>query len=299
MFKKSIFLVLMVAILMTVVAVPTLASGGVYDYLKIVKLAIGEKNAEINYAPATMDQAAFVKNGRTLVPFRFLGEALGAQISWDSAKNQASLKLNTTEVKVSIGSKAAYINGKLFTLDVPAESKGGRTFIPLRFVSEALGATVGYDEATATVSVSYVDSSKWTDYKDSKTNEVLFRYPTDWKVATEQDGAVTVFTSPLGSEVSIFGLNLTMTEAVENLKKSAPEQGFKFDSEVNYDNSDPKAGKVLTFINKDLTNSENDIYEYIYILRQSGTQDVLIIDETMGGPNIEVDDPIMMEIAFE
>lgn len=74
--KLVIAMVVGMSIILTSV-VPAMASENDYDYFKMIELVIGEKQAEVNFNPSTMDQAAYVKGGRTLVPFRFLGESLG------------------------------------------------------------------------------------------------------------------------------------------------------------------------------------------------------------------------------
>lgn len=170
MFKKISIVLFAIILGLIITGVPMLAndsvtgnenitvSGEVYGNnqtppAKTVILVIGDKNATVNGVVYTMDQAAYVKNGRTLVPFRFLAEALGATVGWDANTSTASLNLQGSEVKVTIGSKNASINNTAATLDVPAEVTGGRTFIPLRFVSEALGAKVDYNSETKAVSV--------------------------------------------------------------------------------------------------------------------------------------------------
>ena len=54
---------------------------------------------------------------------------------------------------MQIGSTKAIINNKVVNLDAPPEIKDGRTFVPIRFVSEALGATVDWNEKTRTVMI--------------------------------------------------------------------------------------------------------------------------------------------------
>jgi hypothetical protein len=195
--KRHALLIVVIGLLVVLLgSTPCFAMEKNYDFYKTIKLVIGQKEAEVNLLPAMMDQPAYTKSGRTLVPLRFLGESLGAEVTWDSAKNQAKLKTSDIEVIVILGSKAAYIDGKMTTLDVPAESKGGRIFVPLRFVSESLGAVVNYDDSTQTISVRYIDTSKWTTFTDPDTG-VEYKHPSDWKVESTEQGVVV--TSPTGS----------------------------------------------------------------------------------------------------
>ncbi|BCM93125.1 hypothetical protein IAD21_05013 [Abditibacteriota bacterium] len=91
-------------------------------------------------------------NGRLLVPLRAIFEALGAQVDFSGGIVRA--QRGSTQLQLQIGSQAAIVNGQNRTLDVPAQAIFGRTFVPLRFVGEALGAGVAFNNATQTVSIS-------------------------------------------------------------------------------------------------------------------------------------------------
>jgi len=85
-------------------------------------------------------------NGRTLVPLRAIFEALGAKVEWDEATQTVTATKDNNTIKLTIGSKVAYKNGEKIFLDVPAQLyNGDTTMVPIRFVSEALGAKVGWD----------------------------------------------------------------------------------------------------------------------------------------------------------
>lgn len=94
-----------------------------------------------------------VIDGRTLVPMRAIFEALGAEVLWDSATRTVTGIRGATTVTLSIGSTQALLSGQPATLDVPAQIFAGRTFVPLRFVGEALGADVVWDDAAGAVRI--------------------------------------------------------------------------------------------------------------------------------------------------
>lgn len=121
----------------------------------IIELQIGSKSAYINGTRKDLDVPPFIENGRTLVPFRFIGEALGAKVDWIPAEKKAIYELENVKVEVIIGSNVAYVNGKPITLEVPAKISNGRTFVPLRFVSEALGASVIWEAQTKRIIITY------------------------------------------------------------------------------------------------------------------------------------------------
>ena len=92
-------------------------------------------------------------NDRTMVPFRAIFEALGCTVSWDDENQVAIGKRNGKEIRLPIGSARVTVAGKGMDLDQPAVLKDERTLVPLRFVSEALGAQVKWDDPTQTVTI--------------------------------------------------------------------------------------------------------------------------------------------------
>jgi len=101
----------------------------------------------------TPDVPPLVKNGRTLVPVRVIAEGLGAEVGWDQATSTATITREGQRVILQLNNKQAYINGKAVTMETPPLTYQQRMLLPLRFVGEALGATVGWDDAARTVIV--------------------------------------------------------------------------------------------------------------------------------------------------
>lgn len=84
-------------------------------------------------------------NSRVQVPFRGVGEAMGATVDYNAANNVVTFHKGKNIIKLTINSKTANVNGKLVTMDTIASAKNGRTYVPLRFVSENLGEPVRWD----------------------------------------------------------------------------------------------------------------------------------------------------------
>jgi hypothetical protein len=124
-----------------------------------VLFAQGEITVKINDKKLTFDAEPYTKEGRTLVPFRKILEELGTEVSWDSEKQIVTAKKNATEMSLKIGINYGYVNGNKVNLDVPPEIYGGRTFVPLRFISENLGAEVNWEGSTNTVFITYNNNS--------------------------------------------------------------------------------------------------------------------------------------------
>jgi hypothetical protein len=107
----------------------------------------------VDGSPVYFDQAPVMANGRVLVPLRGVFERLGATVTWDPTSQTVLAQSGATSVSLRIGSSQAFVNGQAQFLDVPAMLVGGRTLVPLRFVSQALGAGVTWDAATSTVQI--------------------------------------------------------------------------------------------------------------------------------------------------
>ena len=82
---------------------------------------------------------------------RAIFENLGADIAWDDATETVTGTKDDLTVTLKIGDTTAYVNGREVTLDVPAMLLYDRTMVPIRFVSESLGAKVDWEEASKTV----------------------------------------------------------------------------------------------------------------------------------------------------
>lgn len=109
----------------------------------------------VNGEPLVSDVTPFLnKDGRVMVPFRAIGEKLGAFVDWDAAARTAILSIEDVTVKATVNKQAIDVNGAEQQIDTFAVIKNGRTFIPLRAVSQALGAQVGWEQATKTATIS-------------------------------------------------------------------------------------------------------------------------------------------------
>lgn len=81
-------------------------------------------------------------NGRVQVPVRFVSEALGGKNTWDGKTQTVTITKDKRIAKLKIGSKVIDLNGVAIVMDTAAILKNDRTFVPVRYVSEAMGAKV-------------------------------------------------------------------------------------------------------------------------------------------------------------
>lgn len=94
------------------------------------------------------DQKPLINNdNRTLVPVRFISEALGADVAWCSIKRTVEVNHQGKHILLEIGQHEALVDKNTITLDTQAEVHNSRTMVPLRFVSECLGAGVEWNGA--------------------------------------------------------------------------------------------------------------------------------------------------------
>ncbi|SBW08698.1 Phosphate-binding protein PstS (modular protein) [uncultured Eubacteriales bacterium] len=96
-----------------------------------------------------------VESGTTLVPLRVISETLGADVTWEQSKQQATIKTAAYTVVFTIGSKSYTVNGASKTLIVAPKAANGSTLVPIRAFSESIGATVNYNASTKTASIDY------------------------------------------------------------------------------------------------------------------------------------------------
>ena len=120
---------------------------------KTVSLTIGASVGYINNADFPLDAAPVIRNSRTMLPVRFVAEALGAVVGWDGATSTVTVTTDSTKLEIKIGASTAKVNGAEVTLDSPAFIEKSRTYLPVRFVAENLGATVAWDGATSTATL--------------------------------------------------------------------------------------------------------------------------------------------------
>lgn len=112
-----------------------------------------EMSILLNGSALTFPQPPYIEGGTTMVPMRAIFEALGAQVGYDGATGTITADKDGTKILLSLGSADAVVNGQAVKLSVAAANKNGSAMVPLRFISEALGAEVQWDAASYTVSI--------------------------------------------------------------------------------------------------------------------------------------------------
>lgn len=137
-------------------------SAGRYENLTdadLVALTLNGSSLSPGDVPALVQYPVPGGNGRTLVPVRLVAEQLGAQVLWVSENRQVILLREEDTIVLTLGSATALVNGQ--SVELPGGVPAGvvkyqgkeSTMVPLRFVSEQLGAQVEWDNATFTATI--------------------------------------------------------------------------------------------------------------------------------------------------
>lgn len=107
--------------------------------------------------------------GVTLVPVRPIFEALGAKVFWHGSYQEVEAIKGELSIKLPVGKKVGLINGQLHELDVATKVINNHTFVPLRFVSEALGAAVEWDREGNIITVNTKINKDYAGFNQEAT----------------------------------------------------------------------------------------------------------------------------------
>ncbi len=122
----------------------------------------------------TTDQAPVVISGRVMLPLRAIFEALDATVNYNQTLQTVTAQKDGTTIVLKLKSRSATINNEAVLLDVPAQSIKGRTMVPVRFVSEALGQQVGWNNSTKIVTINSGSGSGGSDNGGADPNPVAY-----------------------------------------------------------------------------------------------------------------------------
>lgn len=165
-------------------------------------------------------------SGNTLIPLRIIFEFLGAKVDWEEeTKTITAVKGNTT-IKLQIGNNVAQVNGNLKTLNLSPQLINGSTMVPLRFVTEAFGSNVQWDQE---------------NYKIHITTETTALKTMDTIESSQILEAATTATSKLKS----LKANIVLKKKTDLMDGLAIEGTFKFDMDVVLKPNLEIAGKMM------------------------------------------------------
>lgn len=110
-----------------------------------VEIFIGSKEAFVDGKSVAIEEPSFISEGRTYIPLKLISDAFGSELKWNPETRGITITKNGTTIDMIVGSTKALVNDKMVEMDAPPMIRSGRTFIPVRFVSEILGAKVTWN----------------------------------------------------------------------------------------------------------------------------------------------------------
>ncbi|MBE3594104.1 MAG: phosphate ABC transporter substrate-binding protein PstS family protein [Candidatus Carbobacillus altaicus] len=117
-----------------------------------VKFTVGNKTYTVGGNKKTIDgPAPFIEANRTMVPLKYVAEALDAKVDYDAKTKKITVTKGTTTIVMYLGEKAMKINGSSRAFDTPVRAVDGRTVLPIAQIANALGVKYKWDDQTKTV----------------------------------------------------------------------------------------------------------------------------------------------------
>ncbi|MCD1258014.1 cupredoxin domain-containing protein [Paenibacillus athensensis] len=135
--------------------------------------------------------ASYLIDNSLFVPYRAFAEGIGGQVGWDEATKTVTVQKGGSTIKLKIGSRNADVNGMQMTMVGPAQIIDGSTFVHSRFLAEAFGITVHYDDATRTVNLLSAGNGEATPVYHIDISNFSFSTPS----ITVEAGSTIVFTN--------------------------------------------------------------------------------------------------------
>lgn len=156
---KILMLLLVIALFITV---PTLGVNGIRVYVDGNEISFPDQKPYIN------------TDNRTMVPVRFVSQALGANVDWQATTNTVLISHQAKDIKLITGQKIAQVDSIAVDLDTAASLVNSRTMVPLRFISECLGAKV---EWIATQQAVYITTEKYISDQSYINSDLELKTP--------------------------------------------------------------------------------------------------------------------------
>ena len=185
------------------------------------------------------------ENNRTMMPLRAVSEQLGALVTWDESIATATIVKNDISIDVTIGKETLEVTENesttIVTMDTEAIKQDNRTYVPIRFVAEALGAYVDYSDYFNVVGI-------YQDVLSAEQIETLRAYPhtqsvraisyEQYKKEQPSDKVDYFYNQGRESFLSANGYANSREFAYKNAQFSAPQQLVSLDTLLESENAD-------------------------------------------------------------
>lgn len=130
-----------------------------------IRFTIGDNRYLVDGKELFMDASPFLSEERSYVPVRYLTDAMGGRVEWEEALQRVTLAFSSQKLELFIGRPVVVVNGEERPIPVAPIIREGRTYLPARFVAEAVGYHVGWDSRRQNVVISMAPDRKlgWAD----------------------------------------------------------------------------------------------------------------------------------------
>jgi len=159
---------------------------------KVIILQINNQQITVDGKEQEIDAPPVIVSGRTLVPIRAVIEAMGGSVEWNNELKETILKYKDDVIRLTIDSRAAFLNDKEETLDTAPAVIGGRTMLPIRFIAEGFNFNVDWNGDTQTITISTGNTAENSVPKDT-AEEII-------PAESDSTAPVVYMTSDISSE---------------------------------------------------------------------------------------------------
>ncbi|MDF2855358.1 MAG: secreted protein with C-terminal beta-propeller domain [Neobacillus sp.] len=160
----------------------------------VIAIKVGCSKALVNGTLQNIDSTnskvtPYITDDRTMVPLRFVSEALGADVNYNSDKRTVAIELGDAELELTIGDKTMFVNEKEVEMEVAAVISNSRTYIPIKYIADALDMNAFYHNGLIIISPDDVtidaeDDDTTIEYINSRL--MATETPEDWQDGQEQ-----------------------------------------------------------------------------------------------------------------
>lgn len=231
------------------VAMIYFAMSATYASEVTVEFKIGSKELTANKEKITLEASPYIKNGTTMVPMRAIFEELGYLVEFEVSTQRIICSNGFNRITMNIGNNKAYVNGIEKTVPIAPEIVNGRTFVPLRFVSENSGAKVNWINSTSPITVSldkkidignFILTEKKLDanknpiavldiFRQGKAERIEIKGKEISNVLTLNDSFVITVFDPILNSTEVMGYNGTLKTL---LKDYDVKNSFEFNKNL-------------------------------------------------------------------
>ena len=226
--KKAVSVILSLCMVLSLVLTACAAEETQTADTKTIVLKIGSPTMTVNGTDMPIDEdgtAPVIVNDRTLLPVRAVVEQMGGTVDWNGEKQEVTLNYGADEIKLTIDSTEAYLNGVTQTLDVAPTVMNDRTMLPIRFIAESFKFGVAWNGDEQTVTITNANSeqepSKQPEEKPSAKSMVVYF-------------SATGNTKALAEKIA--------AQSNSDIFEIVPEQAYTSD-DLNYSNDNCRANK--------------------------------------------------------